>query len=213
MNGLRRTASCAAVVSVALFGGITTTASAAPAVPPAADPLAQPAPSGSARPYEHLLVGYKTSAEESRSDTAASEDAKDKGDKVGRDLTVSRRLATGATVVDLGGLTTAGDAAKTIEEFRADPDVAYVEPDLLMQPMANPSDSEYTRQWDLFEPAGGMNVPGAWRTSTGTGVVVAVIDTGYVTHSDLAGQTVAGYDFVSDAARARDGGGRDSDPS
>jgi serine protease len=212
VNGLRRTATCAAV-TVTLLGGITATAFAAPAAQPGADPLAQPIPTGNARPYERLIVGYKSSATEAQSDTAAAADAKTKGDKAGRTLKLDRRLATGAAVVDLGGRTTAGDAAKTIEEFRADPDVAYVEPDLLMQPMADPDDTEYAKQWDLYEATAGMNVPAAWPTSTGSGVTVAVIDTGYVTHSDLAGKTVAGYDFVSDAARARDGGGRDSDPS
>ncbi|HWO62149.1 MAG TPA: S8 family serine peptidase, partial [Umezawaea sp.] len=212
MNGLRRTATCAAV-TVTLLGGITTTAFAAPAAQPGADPLAQPVPTGNARPYERLIVGYKSSATEARSDTAADDDAKAKGDRAGRTLKLDRRLATGAAVVDLGGTTTAGDAARTIEEFRADPDVAYVEPDLLMQPMADPDDTEYAKQWDLYEATAGMNVPSAWGTSTGSGVTVAIIDTGYVAHSDLAGKTVAGYDFVSDAARARDGGGRDGDPS
>ncbi len=212
MNGLRRTATCAAV-TVTLLGGITATAFAAPAAQPGADPSAQPVPTGNARPYERLIVGYKSSATEARSDAAAAADAKTKGDKAGRSLKLDRRLATGAAVVDLGGRTTAGDAARTIEEFRADPDVAYVEPDLLMQPMADPNDTEYAKQWDLYEATAGMNVPSAWGTSTGSGVTVAVIDTGYVAHSDLAGKTVAGYDFVSDGAKARDGGGRDSDPS
>ncbi len=36
-----------------------------------------------------------------------------------------------------------------------------------------------------------MDVPAAWPTSTGSGVTVAVIDTGYVTHSDLAANIVA----------------------
>lgn len=58
-----------------------------------------------------------------------------------------------------------------------------------------------------------MNVPGAWATSTGSGVTVAVIDTGYVTHSDVAGNIVAGYDFISDTAVSVDGDGRDSNPA
>jgi len=212
VNGLRRTATCAAV-TVTLLGGITTTAFAAPAAQPGADLVAQPVPTRTARPYERLIVGYRSTATESQSDTAAAADARTKGAKAGRTLKLDRRLATGAAVVDLGGTTTAGDAAKTIAEFRADPDVVYVEPDLMMQALAEPNDTEYAKQWDLYEPTAGMNVPAAWPTSTGAGVTVAVIDTGYVTHSDLAGKTVPGYDFVSDASRARDGGGRDSDPS
>ncbi|GAB3009103.1 S8 family serine peptidase [Saccharothrix stipae] len=209
MNGLRRTALCAAAVSVTLLSGVTT-AAAAPATSPV-DPLAQPA-AGDARPYERLIVGYRATAAEASSDTAAAQDAEAKGDKVGRDLTLRRRLGTGATVVDLGG-TDGSAAAAAIEEFRADPDVAYVEPDLMMQPLADPNDTDYAKQWDLFEPTAGMNVPGAWGTATGQGVTVAVIDTGYVAHSDLANKVVAGYDFVSDAPRARDGNGRDANPA
>jgi serine protease len=210
VNALRRTAVCAAAVSATLFGGLTLTAGAAPAAQPA-DPQAQA--TGNARTYDRLIVGYKSTAAESQSDNAAAQDAKSKGDKVGRQLNLDRRLATGAAVVALGGQTTPAAAAKTIDEFRADPDVAYVEPDLMMQPLAAPDDTEYSKQWDLFEATAGMNVANAWADSTGTGVTVAVIDTGYIGHSDLAGQVVGGYDFVSDAARARDGGGRDNDPA
>ncbi|MEU7532486.1 S8 family serine peptidase [Saccharothrix sp. NPDC042600] len=204
MNGLRRSALCAAAVSATLLTGtVTLTATAAPAEPQA---------SPTTKPYERLIVGYKSTAAEARSDQAAASDADAKGDKVGRDLNLERRLGTGAAVVDLGGAD-AATAAKALDEFRADPDVAYVEPDLMMQPLATPNDTEYGRQWDLFEATAGMNVPGAWDKATGKGVTVAVIDTGYVAHSDLAANVVAGYDFVSDAARARDGGGRDSNPA
>ncbi|MFJ6675536.1 S8 family serine peptidase [Actinosynnema sp. NPDC091369] len=202
MNGLRRAALCATAVSVTLLSGVTAAT---------AEPAASPAPAD-ARPYERLIVAYKAGAAEASSDTAAAQDAKAKGDRVGRDLTLRRRLGTGATVVDLG-TTDRAAAAKAIEEFRADPDVAYVEPDLMMQPLADPNDTDYTKQWDLFEATAGMNVPGAWGTATGQGVTVAVIDTGYVAHSDLAGKVVTGYDFVSDASRARDGNGRDSNPA
>ncbi|WP_202970995.1 S8 family peptidase [Saccharothrix sp. ALI-22-I] len=213
MNGLRRSALCAAAVSVTLLSGVTTTASAAPAASPGADPSALAAQSGDARPYERLIVGYKSTATEAQSDTAAARDAKAKGDKVGRDLNLQRRLGTGAAVVDLGGTVDGTAAARTIEEFKADPDVAYVEPDLMMQPLADPNDTDYAKQWDLFEATAGMNVPAAWDRATGQGVTVAVIDTGYVAHSDLASKVVAGYDFVTDAARARDGNGRDSNPA
>jgi serine protease len=43
--------------------------------------------------------------------------------------------------------------------------------------------------------------------------VIAVLDTGITAHSDLAGRTVAGYDFVSDIDISNDGNARDSDAS
>jgi serine protease len=160
-----------------------------------------------------VIVGYRSSAPESTSLAAAREDAEAKTDDAEADGRVERRLSTGGVLVDLGEGTTEGELQAVLDEYAADPQVAYVEPDLVMQALAAPNDTEYARQWDLFEPTGGMNVENAWPLSTGSGQVVAVIDTGLVAHSDLAGQTVAGYDFISDATNANDGGGRDSDAS
>lgn len=99
-----------------------------------------------------------------------------------------------------------------MEAFRADPSVASVEPDIRAYAMAvTPNDTDYAKQWDLFEPTGGMNVPAAWDKTTGSGVTVAVIDTGYAAHTDLATNIVSGYDFISTSADARDGNGRDAD--
>lgn len=44
-------------------------------------------------------------------------------------------------------------------------------------------------------------------------ITVAVIDTGITSHSDLNSVIVSGYDMISDKSNARDGGGRDSDPT
>ncbi len=52
----------------------------------------------------------------------------------------------------------------------------------------------------------------AWDVTTGSpNVVVAVVDTGYRPHADLAGRILPGYDFVSDPKIANDGNGRDAD--
>ncbi|MET9225278.1 S8 family serine peptidase [Lentzea sp. NPDC003310] len=196
---MRRTSVCAAAVSAAVLSVVAPAATAAPAQ------QSQPDSTQVNRPFERLIVGYKPGTAEASSDTAASDDARKKG------KSLHRRTASGAVVVDLGSKTTNADS--TIQAFKNDPKVAYVEPDLLMQPFADPNDTEYSRQWDLFEATAGMNVPGAWSSTTGAGVTVAVIDTGYVAHSDLSSKVVAGYDFVSDAARARDNNGRDSNPA
>ncbi|GGS43774.1 S8 family serine peptidase [Actinokineospora fastidiosa] len=152
-----------------------------------------------------IIVGYKAGAAEATSFSAAAADADAKTD--GR---LVRRLGTGASLVDLGA---GADLDAALAAFRADPSVAYAEPDLMVQRQAEPNDPEYAKQWDLFEAKAGMNVPGAWAQSTGAGVTVAVIDTGYVRHSDLAAQMVPGYDFISNTSVANDGDGRDSDPA
>ncbi|MER5217599.1 S8 family serine peptidase [Streptomyces sp. NPDC002838] len=164
-------------------------------------------------PAERLIVGYKSGAAEAKSNAAAEADATDKGKDSGEDLDFQRRLGTGAALVDLGEDLTNADVADVVAEFKADPQVAYVVPDRLNTRKADPNDTEYAKQWDLFESTAGMNVPGAWNTTTGTGVTVAVIDTGYVAHSDLAANIVGGYDFIADTAVSVDGNGRDSNPA
>ncbi|MEU2119876.1 S8 family serine peptidase [Streptomyces sp. NPDC016459] len=163
-------------------------------------------------PVERLIVGYKPKATEAKSDDAAAKDAEAKGKKAGESLDFERRLGTGAALVDLGAELGQKDAADVMAAFRADPDVAYAVPDRrVYATAAAPNDTDYNRQWDLFEAAAGMNVPGAWDKATGEGVKVSVIDTGYVAHSDLAANVIAGFDFISDERTSRDGdGGRDN---
>ncbi|MCL7424637.1 S8 family serine peptidase [Streptomyces sp. YS415] len=210
---VRRKLISVAAVSAALFTAATASAavaqeSAAPQDAPAASTEAAPG-----APAERLIVGYTSGAAEAKSNKAADADAVAKGKEAGEKLDFQRRLGTGAALVDLGEDLTKADVSDVIAEYEADPQVAYVVPDRLNKPLATPNDTEYAKQWDLFETTAGMNVPGAWDVTTGTGVIVAVIDTGYVAHSDLAANMVGGYDFISDATVANDGGGRDSNPA
>ncbi|WP_327364657.1 MULTISPECIES: S8 family serine peptidase [unclassified Streptomyces] len=198
-----------ATASVALAGAEPAPAPAASTLPAAGAPA-----SAAAAPVQNLIVGYKSSATEASSNKAAADDATAKGKKAGnKKAKFDRRLGTGAALVNLGGSVAPAAAADVMAQFRADPDVAYVEVDSRAYAMATPNDTEYAKQWDLFEPTAGMNVPAAWDKTTGSGVTVAVIDTGYVAHSDVAPNIVAGYDFISDATAARDGNGRDNNPA
>jgi len=133
---------------------------------------------------------------------------------LGLRATLSHRNAQGAHVLKLG----AAEAEDRLREVAralklSDPDILYAEPDSRLQALATPTDPMYAQQWDYFETAGGLNLPGAWDLSTGSGVVVAVVDTGVRPHADLAANLVDGYDFITDAYMAHDGGGRDADPS
>jgi len=127
-----------------------------------------------------------------------------------------RGLAIGAQLIDVAeaGIEGRGavkpDLAALAERLRQDPEVLSVEPNAMMQPLFTPNDTRYREQWHYFESTGGINAVPAWDRRTGAGVVVAVIDTGIVPHSDLNANVLPGYDFVSDAAAARDGNGRDS---
>ena len=133
---------------------------------------------------------------------------------LGARMALVRQMGTGAHVYKL-------DRSLTVQELQAlgeriqaaDANVEYVEPDRKMYPMFTPNDTSYGSQWDLFDTTGGIRAPAAWDQATGTGVVVAVIDTGYRPHADLSGQIVAGYDMITSTTVSVDGNGRDSDAS
>lgn len=107
-------------------------------------------------------------------------------------------------------------------QLEQDPQVAYADIDTILQTQLTPGDLDYQgKQWHYQAPSaypGGANLPAAWDSAAGTGVVVAVIDTGYRPHADLKANLLPGYDFVSEDApgsfiMANDGDGRDSDAS
>lgn len=124
-----------------------------------------------------------------------------------------RRLAVGADVVRVARTLDRAEAERLMRQLAADPDVEYVEVDRLLQAALTPNDPQYPQQWGYQDADAGIRANEAWDTATGSGVVVAVLDTGITTHSDLNANVIAGYDFVSDATAARDGNGRDSNPA
>lgn len=78
----------------------------------------------------------------------------------------------------------------------ADARVAGVETDGLVSVDWTPSDPLWAYQWEQRQ----VRAPRAWDLTRGAAsTVVAVVDTGVqASHPDLAGQLVAGYDFVND---------------
>jgi serine protease len=125
-----------------------------------------------------------------------------------------RATALGAQVLKADRRLSLSEAEQLARDIVAsDPNVEYAEPDRILRHTLTPNDPRYNEQWHYFEAAGSINAPPAWDKSTGTGVVVAVIDTGYRPHADLAGAFLPGYDFISDTFVANDGNGRDTDAS
>ena len=125
-----------------------------------------------------------------------------------------RATALGAQVLRADRRLSLAEAAQLARDIVAsDPNVEYAEPDRILRHTLTPNDPRYNEQWHYFEATGGINAPPAWDKSTGTGVVVAVIDTGYRPHADLAGAFLQGYDFISDTFVSNDGNLRDTDAS
>jgi serine protease len=127
-------------------------------------------------------------------------------------LQESHVIATGAHVIKIDRKLSVDEMRKLASELQTrDPSVEYAEPDQLMHAQFTPNDPRYAEQWGYFEHTAGIRLPAAWDKSTGSGVTVAVIDTGYRPHADLSGAFVQGYDFISDTDVSNDGNGRDSD--
>ncbi|HRN58729.1 MAG TPA: S8 family serine peptidase, partial [Chiayiivirga sp.] len=124
-----------------------------------------------------------------------------------------RRLATGGHLLSVPKALGKSAALGFMREMATNPQIDSIEPNVRHWPTAVPNDPHYSSQWGLREAVGGLNIEPAWDHTVGSGVVIAVIDTGRTAHPDLDAKTVPGYDFISNAAEARDGSGRDSDPS
>ncbi|MFY7867312.1 S8 family peptidase [Roseateles sp.] len=132
----------------------------------------------------------------------------------GLQLKLLRQTGVGAHVMKLDRHLPVAQLEQLAAQMKAeDSNIEYAEPDRKMYALLTPNDSMYNQQWDLFEATGGIRAPAAWDLATGSGVVVAVLDTGIRPHADLSGQTVAGYDMINDVATANDGNARDADPS
>lgn len=90
----------------------------------------------------------------------------------------------------------AGDASVALAQLSASADVAWVEPDRLIQYSYDPGDP--LNQNQLWIDA--IDLPAAWNISTGSpSVIVAVVDSGVsASHPDLQGKLLPGYDFMND---------------
>ncbi len=124
-----------------------------------------------------------------------------------------RVLANGADLLKVSTDQASRSMQALVQELRDNPAVEYAEVNAIMKPLLTPNDTHYGAQWHYSEATAGLNLPAAWDVATGTGAVVAVLDTGITNHSDLNANVIAGYDFISDSSAARDGNGRDSDAS
>lgn len=140
-----------------------------------------------------------------------------------------RKLAIGADLIRTSRKLNRVEAEQLARQLSVDPAVAYVTPDVLRRPVRDlrapatftPNDTYYGNyQWHLKAPDGGLtafghanyggsNVNNAWDLSDGTGIIIAILDTGITRHVDMdTSLGDAGYDFITDSfvsGRATDG--------
>ncbi|MBU8975386.1 S8 family serine peptidase [Lysobacter sp. MMG2] len=166
--------------------------------------------------YERFIVKYRDGSPEAMSaasreralSTAAARSTR--GTAVG--LSQLRRTALGADVVVTRNRLDRVEAEGLMRQIAAHPNVEYVEVDRLNYPTLTPNDPNYSQQWG-YSGTYGIRANVAWDVTQGAGSVVAVLDTGITSHSDLNANVLPGYDFVTDITMANDGNGRDANAS
>lgn len=185
---------------------------------------ARSAPASRGGVTDRVIVGFRA---EAITDTAAMHaEISALSDRVDLPLRAIDRLGDGLAVVRLAMPATVSNVEAALSSLRADPQVAFAEPDRRRYAHAVPNDPLYAGQWYLkAAQASALRAEIAWDSSTGSaGVVVAVLDTGIrYEHPDLeraasGGRLLPGYDFVSADSdgkftSANDGDGRDADAS
>lgn len=136
-------------------------------------------------------------------------------------LAESHAISSGAHIVIVQGSPDKQTVKQAISNIRGLSEVEYVEEDRILSTQAVPNDASYGNLWAMqpvipvASPVPGStgnygaDFEAAWNTSSGTGVVVAVVDTGMTPHVDIVGTggTISpatgnlvspGYDFISD---------------
>lgn len=106
-------------------------------------------------------------------------------------------------------------AAAFAAELERDPDVAAVLVDRRVgRHSISTNDSLNYVMWNLgTNSVGTAAAEPVWPQGQGSGVTVAVLDTGRVNHPDMLGAWIGGYDLITDTGLAGDGDGRDADPT
>lgn len=209
------------------------------------------------RPITQLIVKYRDEKAATFAKGLSSARMATLASRTGMKLAYRRPMSGMAHVLSLPSAMTPARANEVAATIAQDPNVEYAQPDYVRRPLLVPNDPLYTQisvknggtqgQWHLYGPSdnyrytpaggvetiikaiGGASLPSAWDLSQGSGVVVAVVDTGVTAHPDLVANLVggtpaaSGYDFISGNTQsatstdpfytANDGDGRDSDPS
>ncbi|MEB3197299.1 MAG: S8 family serine peptidase [Candidatus Sericytochromatia bacterium] len=94
-----------------------------------------------------------------------------------------------------------GYALQAAEGWDEADDIDYIEPNYQYQTLEAPNDPAFGDSWGVAA----ILAPSIWPTTTGSGIKVAVIDTGVdATHPDLRGQVLPGLDLVNDDEDAAD---------
>lgn len=162
---------------------------------------------------DRFLIKYKTGTAERGAASAVQSKLNRLANAFPSKARHMRRMGIGADVVTTERKLTAKEAKAFMRAIASDPNVEFVEPDTEMSTTMVPNDPEYFRQWSLASnlkpatPYPGIRAEGAWDIASGSGAVIAMVDNGVTSHSDLDANILPGYDFT-----AYNRGGNGSNP-
>lgn len=194
-----------------------------------------------AQPVDGLIVKFKNAPTHERMAALSASVATAESTRVQRTLrsvgvgdAKRRPLGRSAHLVQTGRPLAPKEAQRLADQLRAQPEVEWVvlnERERRLQVVA-PNDPYFAGtagQWWLQRLGGSSanaiesrlrgvpDLQSAWSYDTGipavASAVVAVLDSGITSHTELSGRVLPGRDFVSEVEFANDGDGRDSDPS
>jgi subtilisin family serine protease len=173
---------------VAALGGYAGISDAAPA---AAAQANAPASSGAVLGWAkgRLLVGPRAGLSDKEFDKVLkSQNARSKG----------RFKQTNTHVIELpAGV----DEVTAMQALKKDRRLKYVELDMAVAPSVSVNDPSYSSSWALPK----IQTPSAWDISKGSGVVIAILDTGVDgSHPDLAANMVPGWNMYDNNADTSD---------
>lgn len=101
------------------------------------------------------------------------------------------------------------ETLRHVKLLRGRPEVRAADPNRILRSALVPNDPGYAVQRWHYEQ---ISLPAAWNLTTGSAdVVVAIVDSGVVSHADLRANLTGGYDFIRSPLN-QDGDGLDADP-